>query len=271
GREFEFDPRGYELRRAGRPLKLEPTPLEILLFLIERRGELVTREEIAQPIWGVHVYVDTDNSINGAIRKIRQVLNDDPTKPQFIQTVSGKGYRFLAEASEPAPKEESGPLVDRQGAGGPNRSDEVPTEAEQVVGASHANEPEASPESAGKSGLQREGRPHGPVSSWARRRWTAVAAVALVVAGGVTMTMLGRLPFRTPRREAKPTVKIRRSVAVLGLQNLSGRPEQEWISTALEETISTELAAGQELRIVPDETVAHLKLDMALPEATSYG
>jgi len=60
---FEFEPRSYELRRAGRPLRLEPTPLEILLLLIERRGELVTREEIVARIWGDGIYVDTDNSI----------------------------------------------------------------------------------------------------------------------------------------------------------------------------------------------------------------
>ena len=108
GGNLELDPRAYELRRSGRPLKIEPTPMAILSLLIERRGELVTREEIVQRIWGAGVYVDTDNSINGAIRKIRQVLDDDPCKPLFIQTVSGKGYRFVARVSadeevKPAP------------------------------------------------------------------------------------------------------------------------------------------------------------------------
>jgi TolB-like protein/DNA-binding winged helix-turn-helix (wHTH) protein len=104
GDGLEIDRIAYELRRAGRPLKLERIPMEILLLLIERRGQLVSREEIIARIWGKDVFLDTDNSINSAIRKIRQVLKDDPETPLYIQTVTGKGYRFIAtveEASRP--------------------------------------------------------------------------------------------------------------------------------------------------------------------------
>jgi DNA-binding winged helix-turn-helix (wHTH) protein len=103
GDGFTLDPRAYELRRSGRALKLEPTPFGILAFLLEQRGELVSRQQIVERIWGKGVFLDTDNSINGAIRKIRQVLNDDPEEPRFIQTVTGKGYRFIARVIEPAP------------------------------------------------------------------------------------------------------------------------------------------------------------------------
>lgn len=96
GEDFELDLRAYELRRAGRTLKLERIPMELLLLLIERRGELVTREQIVERIWGKGVFLDTDNSINSAIRKIRQVLKDDPEQPRFVQTVTGRGYRFVA-------------------------------------------------------------------------------------------------------------------------------------------------------------------------------
>jgi TolB-like protein/DNA-binding winged helix-turn-helix (wHTH) protein len=94
----------YELRRAEQAVKLEPTPFEVLVSLVEQRGNLVTRQQIAERIWGKGVFLDTDNSINGAIRKIRQVLDDDPENPRFIQTVTGKGYRFIApviESQEP--------------------------------------------------------------------------------------------------------------------------------------------------------------------------
>jgi len=101
GEDFEVDLRAYQLRRAGRVLKLEPTPMELLLFLVEHRGELVTRDQIVERIWGKDVFLDTDNSINGAIRKIRQVLKDDPEQPRFVETVSGKGYRFIAPVGEP--------------------------------------------------------------------------------------------------------------------------------------------------------------------------
>ena len=101
GDEVELDLRGFELRRGGRVLKLERLPMDILIFLIERRGELVTRDQIAERIWGKAVYLDTDNSLNGAIRKIRLVLNDNPEEPRFIQTVTGRGYRFIAVVAEP--------------------------------------------------------------------------------------------------------------------------------------------------------------------------
>jgi len=95
--DFELDLRAYELRRSGRPLKLERIPMELLVLLIERRGELVTREQIIEGIWGKDVFLDTESGINAAIRKIRQVLKDDPERPRFVQTVTGKGYRFVAQ------------------------------------------------------------------------------------------------------------------------------------------------------------------------------
>ena len=100
GDDFELDLQAYQLRRAGRVLKLEPTPMELLLFLVQHRGELVTRDQIVEKIWGKDVFLDTDNSINGAIRKIRLILKDDPDQPRFVETVSGKGYRFTAPISD---------------------------------------------------------------------------------------------------------------------------------------------------------------------------
>ena len=98
--EFEVDLRGYQLRRSGRTLKLERIPMEVLFLLVERRGQLVRREEIIEKLWGKDVFLDTDNAINTAIRKIRQVLKDDPEQPRFIQTVTGRGYRFIGQIAE---------------------------------------------------------------------------------------------------------------------------------------------------------------------------
>jgi len=100
GDDFALDLRSHELRRAGARLKLERIPMELLCLLVEQGGEIVTRERIAERIWGKGVFLDTDNSINGAIRKIRQVLKDDPEQPLFIQTLTGKGYRFIAPTVE---------------------------------------------------------------------------------------------------------------------------------------------------------------------------
>ena len=94
--EFELDLGRYELRRQGRPLKLEKVPMELLILLAEREGQLVTREEIVQRLWGADVFVDTRQGINTAVRKIRLALKDDPDNPRILQTVFGKGYRLRA-------------------------------------------------------------------------------------------------------------------------------------------------------------------------------
>ena len=109
GDGFTIDFRAYELRRSGQALKLEPTPFQILVLLLEQRGDLVSRQQIVERVWGKGVFLDTDNSINGAIRKIRQALNDDPENPRFIQTVTGKGYRFVAPVEENKPQPPAAP------------------------------------------------------------------------------------------------------------------------------------------------------------------
>jgi TolB-like protein/DNA-binding winged helix-turn-helix (wHTH) protein len=97
--EFELDPAAFEFRHGGSLVKLERIPLELLILLAKRRGELVTREEILEKIWGKDVFVDADNSINTAVRKIRNALKEDPENPKYLRTVPGKGYRFAAERS----------------------------------------------------------------------------------------------------------------------------------------------------------------------------
>lgn len=95
--EFALDCNRYELLRVGRPVKLEKIPMELLILLVTKDGHLVTRHEIIQHLWGSDVFVDTEHGINTAIRKIRLALKDDPERPRFVQTVTGKGYRFIAE------------------------------------------------------------------------------------------------------------------------------------------------------------------------------
>src|SRR5215831_18901142 len=100
GDEFELDLGAYELRKNGESKRLGRIPMELLLLLVEQRGQLVTREKIIERVWGKDVFLDTDNSINAAIRKIRQVFEDDAEQPRFVQTVIGRGYRFIAPIVE---------------------------------------------------------------------------------------------------------------------------------------------------------------------------
>jgi len=98
--QFELDLRGYELKRDSQPVRLEKLPMELLILLVEHHGELVTREQIIDKLWGNEVFLDTEQGINTAIRKVRQVLQDDTEKPQFLETVVGKGYRFVGKVTE---------------------------------------------------------------------------------------------------------------------------------------------------------------------------
>jgi DNA-binding winged helix-turn-helix (wHTH) protein/tetratricopeptide (TPR) repeat protein len=93
--EIELDLGRYELRRQGRRVRLEKKPMELLIFLVSRREQLVSREEIVAKLWRSGLFVDTETNINNIVRKIRTALGDDSAKPRFLETVVGKGYRFV--------------------------------------------------------------------------------------------------------------------------------------------------------------------------------
>ncbi|MGH9524021.1 MAG: TPR end-of-group domain-containing protein [Terriglobales bacterium] len=93
--EIELDLARYELCRLGRRVKLQKQAMELLIFLVARREQLVAREDIVVKLWRSKFFVDTDAAINNLVRKIRAALHDDPTRPRFIETVVGKGYRFV--------------------------------------------------------------------------------------------------------------------------------------------------------------------------------
>src|SRR5258708_12549841 len=87
----------YELSVNAKRVKLERQPMDLLILFVQKRGDLVTREEIIDKLWGKDVFVDVESSINSAVRKIRTVLGDDPADPRYLETVVGKGYRFVGE------------------------------------------------------------------------------------------------------------------------------------------------------------------------------
>ena len=93
--EVELDLGRYELRRFGRRVKLEKKPMELLIFLVARRNQMVSREEIVKKLWRSNLFIDTERNLNNIIRKIRTALGDDSAKPRFLETVVGKGYRFI--------------------------------------------------------------------------------------------------------------------------------------------------------------------------------
>jgi DNA-binding winged helix-turn-helix (wHTH) protein/tetratricopeptide (TPR) repeat protein len=93
--EIELDLGRYELRRRGRRVKLEKKPMELLIFLLARREQLISRQDIVAKLWRSDLFIDTEPNINNIIRKIRTALGDNAAKPRFLETVVGKGYRFI--------------------------------------------------------------------------------------------------------------------------------------------------------------------------------
>jgi TolB-like protein/Flp pilus assembly protein TadD len=95
-RDFELDLGAYELRRQGRPVRLERQPMDLLILLVERRRQLVTRGDIIDRLWGKDVFVDVETGVNTVVFKVWQALRDSPDAPAYVETVPGKGYRFIA-------------------------------------------------------------------------------------------------------------------------------------------------------------------------------
>src|SRR5215468_3224187 len=93
---FAVDRKTGELRRNGVKVRLQDQPLQILLTLLERPGEVVTRDELRGRLWPDHTFVDFEHSINTAVRRLRDALGDSAENPRFVETVARRGYRFLA-------------------------------------------------------------------------------------------------------------------------------------------------------------------------------
>ncbi|HEY1576970.1 MAG TPA: winged helix-turn-helix domain-containing protein [Terracidiphilus sp.] len=223
--DCELNASAFELRRGRRTVKLERIPLQVLLILIEERGRVVTRESIADQIWGKDVFVDVDNGINTAIRKIRQVLNDDPQKPRFVETIPGMGYRFIAPLENAAGRSaETGPKIEQ------TRSQEIAATTSTEAAALN------------------EGADTRTRSFW--RRFGVVAFALLCVAG-----VSGWLGWRHIAGQRHAI----RSIAVIPLQNLSGDPSQDYFADGMTEELITELARIDSLRVISHTSVMGYK------------
>ena len=113
--DFELDVSAYQLRCQGRLVRLERRPMDLLVLLVERRGQLVSRNDIVEQLWGKDVFVEVETGVNTLVWKVRAALRDSPEAPMFVETVAGRGYRFIAPVeviSGPhAPPESSSPQV----------------------------------------------------------------------------------------------------------------------------------------------------------------
>ncbi|HWW83947.1 MAG TPA: winged helix-turn-helix domain-containing protein [Vicinamibacterales bacterium] len=201
---FELDARKGELRKHGVKLKLQDQPLQVLVALLDRAGEVVTREELRAQLWPADTFVDFDHSLNAAVNRLRDCLGDGAERPRFIETVPRRGYRFIAPVARMAH---------------PNGDTAVLLPAE---------EPVASAVDVKTPGVPaRARRPTG-------REWTLGILVLGVVA------MAAWLGMRTSRPGTGATVD-RVMLAVLPLEDLSADPQGSYFSDGVTEDIITEL------------------------------
>src|SRR3974390_1073616 len=102
---FEVDSRAGELRRQGVKVKLQEQPFQLLVMLLERPGENVTREELQRKLWPADTFVDFERGLNRAVNKLREALDDDADNPRFIETLPKRGYRFIAPVEPGDPRD----------------------------------------------------------------------------------------------------------------------------------------------------------------------
>src|SRR2546429_1624458 len=109
---FEVNPGAGELRKNGARINLQEQPFQLLVLLLERSGEVISREEITKKLWDPDVFVDFDKSLNTAVNKVREALGDSATNPKYVETLAKRGYRFLGQVvwiREDPPKPDPGP------------------------------------------------------------------------------------------------------------------------------------------------------------------
>jgi eukaryotic-like serine/threonine-protein kinase len=238
---YELRPRSRELYKFGSRVRLRPQPFQVLSLLLDRAGEVVTREQLRQQLWPSDTFVDFEHSLNTAIKELRGVLNDSASNSRYIQTHPKLGYRFIF------PVEQSLPNV-------------------QPIVASAPVEPQLSQ----RPTLAASAPVLASVTVPRRTLLSIVAAAVLLLGIGIVVARMGVFR-RSASGAASAALKPRPSVAVLGFKNLSRKPDEEWMSTAMAEMLGAELASGQQIRVIPGENVARMKLDLSLPATDTYG
>ena len=241
---FELDLKAGTLRKHGVRIKLQDQPFQILKCLLDHPGRLVTRDELRHKLWADGTFVDFDRGLNTAITKLRTALGDPAETPRFVETVPRQGYRFIAPVSA-ATQDSATPLPPI-----PSARLEIPAN-QSLAGVS-----------------QRRGSTVDLSVQWLRRSRFLFVVVALV------LTVAGILFYRyfpkTGRSRATPLV-ARRSVAVVGFKNLTRDSQHAWLSVALSDWLSAELGVGDQLRVIPEDNVARMKVELALPAVDSLG
>jgi TolB-like protein/DNA-binding winged helix-turn-helix (wHTH) protein len=259
---YKLDAHAGELWAENQKVHLQEQPLQILIMLIARAGDVVTREELHKALWPASTFGDLEDSLNHAIRRLREALGDTAERPRFIETIPRRGYRFIAPVE---------PLAPAPSPGGREPKSVLPC----PIGSGYAaglGEGAVAPVALSVTGvgeesprrppvLQTRERPQGaPIRN---RRIVLLAAAATVALVG---TLLGlnvvgvRDRFMTfvGSRHGVPLPEIE-SIAVLPLENLSRDPEQEYFADGMTEAVITDLGKVSALRVISRTSVMQYK------------
>ena len=222
--DFAVNPRAHSIHKHGVRLKLHGQPFEILLLLLERPGEVVTREELRTKLWPANTFVDFEHSVNTAVKKLRRTLGDSADEQRFIETVPRVGYRFIAPVNV------------------------AETPANPTI-----STPQITPENSGGTNI--------PVSrrTWRHRAFRfwpifAAASIVLIVSAGAYL-----LRSRSPSAPQPPTGRV--MLAVLPFENLTGDASQDYFSDGLTEEMIAQLGQlnPQRLGVIGRASVMHYR------------
>jgi TolB-like protein/DNA-binding winged helix-turn-helix (wHTH) protein/Tfp pilus assembly protein PilF len=228
---FEVDLRSGELRKNGIRLRISGQPFQVLAMLVERPGEVVTREEMHSKLWPSDTFVDFDHGLNNTIARIREILDDSSDTPRYVETIPRRGYRFIAPVSGSRPVAQSPVLSKFSG--------------EYTVA---------------RSGTSAAAAP-GDQRRLASRPRLALAGVAVLAVLAFSLVLFRGWHIWTPQQ---PAIK---SLAVLPLKNLSGEPTQEYLADGMTEELIGRLAGIQHLRVISRTSVMRFKdTKLSVPE-----
>jgi TolB-like protein/DNA-binding winged helix-turn-helix (wHTH) protein len=234
---FEIDLRAFELRKHGLRLKLAEQPFQILALLLERPGQVVTREEIRARLWPGDTFVDFDHGLNNAVMRLREALADSSDRPRFVETLPRRGYRFIAPVEEvhsslqdttanaPNPIKPSGEAMLR------DATLTLPLDAAAQIAGDYLN------------------------------RWLTLRRIALLCAGVLAFAVFSGVAVHYVRGMESGRVNPAHlmSLVVLPLENLSGDKEQDYFADGMTDDLTANLAKIRSLRVISRSTAMAYK------------
>ena len=241
---FEVDLQAGQLRKNGRKVKLQDQPFQILACLLERAGEVVTREELQQKLWPVDTFTDFDHGLNNAINRLREALSDSADRPRYIETLPRRGYRFIAMVDiESGPAPSGIPPQERLPNGETTATQELPQGVPQ--------------QTQGDDGSPFGGATNlvGPIREpLLRRNWGfRLAAMSAMLLVGVAVGWF--VLHETSRPRGQASAGRVGSLAVLPLENLSGDKEQDYFADGMTDELITNLGKISALRVISRTSV----------------